>query len=79
MSWTVKVPFSMCEAPNAYDLDRIMRFFAKDCVPELPNGNKPYGSCFEVSTICGKRFRAHRFRSARNAVELDRRVSAATP
>ncbi len=24
-----------------------MRFFADDCVLEMPKGSKPYGSCFE--------------------------------
>ena len=37
----------ICDAFNAHDLDRIMRFFADDCVLEMPKGNKPYGSRFE--------------------------------
>ena len=34
----------LCEAFNAHDLDRIMAFFADDCVLEMPRGNKPWGS-----------------------------------
>ena len=37
----------ICDAFNAHDLDRIMSFFADDCVLETPKGNKPYGSRFE--------------------------------
>ena len=37
----------ICDAFNAHDLDRIMRFFADDCVLEMPKGSKPYGSRFE--------------------------------
>jgi hypothetical protein len=37
----------ICDAFNAHDLDRIMSFFADDCVLEMPRGNKPYGSRFE--------------------------------
>jgi ketosteroid isomerase-like protein len=37
----------LCEAFNAHDLDRIMTFFADDCVLEMPRGNHPYGSRFE--------------------------------
>ena len=35
------------DAFNAHDLDRIMGFFADDCVLEMPKGSKPYGSRFE--------------------------------
>ena len=38
---------ALCEAFNAHDLDRIMTFFADDCVLEMPRGNKPWGSRFE--------------------------------
>lgn len=38
---------AICEAFNAHDLDRIMSFFAEDCVLELPKGNQPYGARFE--------------------------------
>jgi ketosteroid isomerase-like protein len=37
----------ICDAFNTHDLDRIMSFFADDCVLEMPRGNKPYGSRFE--------------------------------
>jgi len=28
----------LCEAFNAHDLDRIMNFFADDCILEMPRG-----------------------------------------
>lgn len=37
----------LCDAFNAHDLDRIMAFFAEDCVLEMPRGSKPWGSRFE--------------------------------
>jgi ketosteroid isomerase-like protein len=37
----------LCEAFNAHDLDRIMAFFADDCVLEMPRGSQPWGSRFE--------------------------------
>lgn len=37
----------LCEAFNAHDLDRIMAFFADDCVLEMPRGHRPWGSRFE--------------------------------
>ena len=37
----------LCEAFNAHDLDRIMSFFADDCVLETPRGSDPWGSRFE--------------------------------
>jgi ketosteroid isomerase-like protein len=37
----------ICDAFNAHDLDRIMRFFADDCVLEMPRGREPFGSRFE--------------------------------
>jgi ketosteroid isomerase-like protein len=37
----------ICDAFNAHDLDRVMGFFADDCVLEMPKGSKPYGSRFE--------------------------------
>lgn len=50
----------LCEAFNAHDLDRIMTFFADDCVLEMPRGNKPWGSRFEgkasVRAALGTRF-----------------------
>jgi ketosteroid isomerase-like protein len=33
----------LCEAFNAHDLDRVMAFFADDCVLEMPKGSKPWG------------------------------------
>ena len=38
---------AICDAFNAHDLDRIMSFFADDCILEMPKGSKPYGSRFE--------------------------------
>ena len=35
------------EAFNAHDLDRIMGFFADDCVLETPRGPNPWGTRFE--------------------------------
>jgi ketosteroid isomerase-like protein len=37
---TLKAVF---DAFNAHDLDRIMSFFADDCVLEMPRGNDPWG------------------------------------
>ena len=37
----------LCAAFNANDLDRIMAFFADDCVLEMPRGSEPWGSRFE--------------------------------
>ena len=37
----------LCEAFNAHDLDRIMTFFADDCVLEMPRGPRPWGARFE--------------------------------
>jgi ketosteroid isomerase-like protein len=38
---------ALCEAFNAHDLDRIMAFFADDCVLQMPRGDRPWGSRFE--------------------------------
>jgi ketosteroid isomerase-like protein len=38
---------ALCEAFNAHDLDRIMTFFAEDCVLEMPRGRERWGSRFE--------------------------------
>ncbi len=35
---------ALCEAFNAHDLDRIMAFFADDCVLEMPRGDQPWGT-----------------------------------
>ena len=37
----------LCEAFNAHDLDRIMAFFAEDCVLEMPRGPHAWGTRFE--------------------------------
>lgn len=37
----------LCEAFNAHDLDRIMMFFADDCVLEMPRGPHAWGARFE--------------------------------
>ena len=34
----------LCDAFNAHDLDRIMAFFAEDCVLEMPRGRAPWGT-----------------------------------
>lgn len=34
----------LCAAFNAHDLDRIMGFFADDCVLEMPRGGQPWGA-----------------------------------
>ena len=36
----------LCDAFNAHDLDRIIGFFADDCVLEMPRGREPWGSRF---------------------------------
>jgi ketosteroid isomerase-like protein len=50
----------LCEAFNAHDLDRIMAFFADDCVLEMPRGGEPWGARFEgkrnVRAALAKRF-----------------------
>ena len=38
---------ALCDAFNAHDLERIMTFFADDCVLEMPRGDKPWGSRFQ--------------------------------
>lgn len=40
----------LLDAFNAHDLDRIMAFFADDCVLETPRGPDPHGSRFEGRT-----------------------------
>jgi len=34
----------LCEAFNAHDLDRIMNFFADDCILEMPRGPHAWGA-----------------------------------
>lgn len=38
---------ALCDAFNAHDLDRIMEFFADDCVLEMPRGADAWGTRFE--------------------------------
>jgi ketosteroid isomerase-like protein len=47
---TMDIRFALeqiCDAFNAHNLDRIMAFFAEDCLLEMPRGDKPWGSRFE--------------------------------
>jgi steroid delta-isomerase-like uncharacterized protein len=37
----------LCAAFNAHDLDRIMSFFADDCVLEMPKGPAAWGTRYE--------------------------------
>jgi ketosteroid isomerase-like protein len=41
---TVATLKAILEAFNAHDLDRIMGFFADDCVLEMPRGSDPWGT-----------------------------------
>jgi ketosteroid isomerase-like protein len=41
---TVATLKAIIEAFNAHDLDRIMGFFAEDCVLEMPRGPDPWGA-----------------------------------
>ncbi len=43
-SVTVVTLKSILDAFNAHDLDRVMSFFAADCVLEMPRGPDPWGS-----------------------------------
>jgi ketosteroid isomerase-like protein len=36
-----------CEAFNAHDLDRIMKFFADDCILEMPRGPDAWGARYQ--------------------------------
>lgn len=45
----VSILKGLCAAFNAHDLDRIMAYFAADCVLEMPRGTMPWGSRFEGS------------------------------
>ncbi len=38
---------ALVDAFNAHDLDRIMSWFADDCVLEMPRGAHPWGARFE--------------------------------
>ena len=37
----------LCEAFNAHDLDRIMNFFADDCILEMPRGPQAWGDRYQ--------------------------------
>jgi ketosteroid isomerase-like protein len=50
----------LCAAFNAHDLDRIMTFFAEDCVLQMPRGSEPWGSRF-VGKASVRRALATRF------------------
>jgi ketosteroid isomerase-like protein len=41
---TIATLKAILEAFNAHDLDRIMSFFADDCVLEMPRGPDPWGA-----------------------------------
>jgi steroid delta-isomerase-like uncharacterized protein len=41
---TVAVLKAILAAFNAHDLERIMSFFAEDCVLEMPRGPQPWGT-----------------------------------
>lgn len=51
---------AILDAFNAHDLDRIMSFFARDCVLEMPRGPEPWGKRFvgleEVRNALRSRF-----------------------
>ena len=54
----------ICEAFNAHDLDRIMGFFADDCVLEMPRGGQPWGSRSEGKENVRKALAGRRDRAA---------------
>jgi ketosteroid isomerase-like protein len=69
----------LCEAFNAHDLDRIMTFFADDCVLEMPRGPQPWGARFEgkpaVRKALASRFEGLpdvHYRDAEHFVDADR-------
>ena len=37
----------LCEAFNAHDLDRVMNFFADDCILEMPRGPHAWGARYQ--------------------------------
>jgi ketosteroid isomerase-like protein len=41
---TIATLKAILDAFNAHDLDRIMSFFAEDCVLEMPRGPEPWGT-----------------------------------
>ena len=44
----------ICAAFNAHDLDRIMSFFADDCVLQMPRGADPWGMRLEGAAAVRK-------------------------
>ena len=43
---------AILDAFNAHDLDRIMSFFAEDCVLEMPRGRDPWGTrCIGAAAV----------------------------
>lgn len=40
---TIETLKAILDAFNAHDLDRVMSFFAEDCVVEMPRGREPWG------------------------------------
>jgi ketosteroid isomerase-like protein len=41
---TIATLKAILDAFNAHDLDRVMSFFAEDCVLEMPRGPEPWGT-----------------------------------
>jgi|RhiMethySRZTD1v2_1073278.scaffolds.fasta_scaffold06138_8 hypothetical protein len=44
----------LCEAFNAHDLNRIVNFFAVDCILEMPRGLTPRALAMKESRRCVK-------------------------
>src|ERR1700690_1305261 len=57
---SVEVLQTIVDAFNDHDLDRIMSFFADDCVLEMPRGPSPFGSRY-VGTPNGRQGLLGRF------------------
>jgi ketosteroid isomerase-like protein len=71
----------LCEAFNAHDLDRIMTFFADDCVLEMPRGPHAWGARFDgghaVRQALASRFEGLpdiRYGDAEHFVDADRQT-----
>ena len=47
MTANIETLNALVEAFNAHDLDRIMSYFAEDCVLEMPRGPYPWGNRYE--------------------------------
>ena len=41
----------ICDAFNAHDLDRIMKFFADDCILQMPRGPDRHGRRYEGKAV----------------------------